>query len=66
MRFSINIPNFGDFGDPRAVPRVAVAAEQAGWDGLFVWAHVVHSKRERWGEPFGDSWIVLAAAACGR
>ena len=37
MRFSINIPNFGDFADPGTVAAVASAAEQAGWDGLFVW-----------------------------
>src|SRR5579884_3892776 len=63
MRFSINIPNFGDFADPRAVAKIAIAAEQAGWDGLFVWDHVVHLKRERQGQPFGDPWILLTAAA---
>lgn len=63
MRYSINIPNFGAFADPRAVANVALAAEQAGWDGLLVWDHVVHRKRERRGQPFGDPWILLAAAA---
>jgi alkanesulfonate monooxygenase SsuD/methylene tetrahydromethanopterin reductase-like flavin-dependent oxidoreductase (luciferase family) len=63
VRFSINIPNFGDFADPRTVADVAVAAEQAGWDGLFVWDHVVHDKRERRGQPFGDPWMLLTAAA---
>jgi alkanesulfonate monooxygenase SsuD/methylene tetrahydromethanopterin reductase-like flavin-dependent oxidoreductase (luciferase family) len=63
MRFSINIPNFGDFADPRTVARVAAAAEQAGWDGLFVWDHVVHDKRSRRGSPFGDPWMLLTAAA---
>src|SRR5437763_7249342 len=63
MRFSINIPNFGDFADPRAVATVAFAAEQAGWDGLFVWDHVLHVKSERRGEAFGDPWILLTAAA---
>jgi alkanesulfonate monooxygenase SsuD/methylene tetrahydromethanopterin reductase-like flavin-dependent oxidoreductase (luciferase family) len=63
MRFSINIPNFGDFADPRAVATVAAAAEQAGWDALFVWDHVVHYKRERQGTPFGDPWMLLTAAA---
>ena len=63
MRFSINIPNFGDFADPRTVATVAVAAEQAGWDGLFVWDHVVHDKRQRRGQPFGDPWMLLTAAA---
>jgi alkanesulfonate monooxygenase SsuD/methylene tetrahydromethanopterin reductase-like flavin-dependent oxidoreductase (luciferase family) len=63
MRFSINIPNFGDFADPRTVAQVAVAAETAGWDGLFVWDHVVHDKRARRGQPFGDPWVLLTAAA---
>lgn len=61
MRFSVNIPNFGDFADPRAVAKLAVAAEQAGWDGLFVWDHVLHRKHA--GRPFGDPWMLLTAAA---
>jgi alkanesulfonate monooxygenase SsuD/methylene tetrahydromethanopterin reductase-like flavin-dependent oxidoreductase (luciferase family) len=60
MRFSINIPNFGDFADPRTVAAVASAAEQAGWDGLFVWDHVVHRRHRR---PYGDPWMLLTAAA---
>jgi alkanesulfonate monooxygenase SsuD/methylene tetrahydromethanopterin reductase-like flavin-dependent oxidoreductase (luciferase family) len=63
MHFSINIPNFGDFADPRVVARTAVAAEEAGWDALFVWDHVVHLKHEHRDKPFGDPWILLAAAA---
>jgi alkanesulfonate monooxygenase SsuD/methylene tetrahydromethanopterin reductase-like flavin-dependent oxidoreductase (luciferase family) len=63
MRYSINIPNFGDFADARTVAKLAVAAEQAGWDALFVWDHVVHDKRLRRGVPFGDPWLLLAAAA---
>ncbi|RFU82482.1 LLM class flavin-dependent oxidoreductase [Streptomyces triticagri] len=61
MRFSVNIPNFGDFADPRNVATVAAAAEQAGWDGLFVWDHVLH--RRHAGRPFGDPWMLLTAAA---
>ncbi|WBB63757.1 LLM class flavin-dependent oxidoreductase [Streptomyces sp. WMMC500] len=61
MRFSVNIPNFGDFADPRNVATVAAAAEQARWDGLFVWDHVLH-RRHR-GRPFGDPWMLLTAAA---
>ena len=63
MRFSINIPNFGDFADARTVAAVAAAAEQAGWDALFVWDHVVHDKQVRRGQPFGDPWMLLTAAA---
>lgn len=65
MRYSINIPNFGDFADPRAVAKAATAAEDAGWDGLFVWDHVVHRKQDRAGVPFGDPWMLLTAAALG-
>ncbi|MBM7773072.1 hypothetical protein JOD54_003276 [Actinokineospora baliensis] len=63
MRFSINIPNFGDFADVRAVARVAAAAEEAGWDGLFIWDHVVHDKAASGGVPFSDPWMALTAAA---
>jgi len=61
MRFSVNIPNFGDFADARVVARVASAAEAAGWDALFVLDHVVHNKRRA--RSFGDPWILLTAAA---
>jgi alkanesulfonate monooxygenase SsuD/methylene tetrahydromethanopterin reductase-like flavin-dependent oxidoreductase (luciferase family) len=63
VRFSVNIPNFGDFADVRTVATVASAAEQSGWDGLFVWDHVVHDKQARRGVPFGDPWMLLTAAA---
>jgi alkanesulfonate monooxygenase SsuD/methylene tetrahydromethanopterin reductase-like flavin-dependent oxidoreductase (luciferase family) len=61
MRFSINIPNFGDFADPETAAGVASEAEAAGWDGLFVWDHVVHRKRD--GRSFGDPWMLLTACA---
>ena len=63
MRYSVNIPNFGDFADARTVAKVATAAEEAGWDALFVWDHVVHDKNRRRGQPFGDPWMLLTAAA---
>jgi alkanesulfonate monooxygenase SsuD/methylene tetrahydromethanopterin reductase-like flavin-dependent oxidoreductase (luciferase family) len=63
MRYSINVPNFGDFADARTVARVARDAEEAGWDGFFIWDHVVHSKRWRGHAPFGEPWMLLTAAA---
>ncbi len=62
MRYSINIPNFGDFADARVVAEVAGEAEAAGWDAVFVWDHVVHNKQARKGQPFGDPWMLLTAA----
>jgi alkanesulfonate monooxygenase SsuD/methylene tetrahydromethanopterin reductase-like flavin-dependent oxidoreductase (luciferase family) len=40
---------------------LASAAEAAGWDGLFVWDHVVLTKADR--HSFGDPWMLLTAAA---
>jgi len=44
MRYAIDVPNFGDFADPRVVADLARRAEDVGWDGLFVWDHVTHTK----------------------
>ncbi|MET0134982.1 MAG: LLM class flavin-dependent oxidoreductase [Kibdelosporangium sp.] len=61
MRFSVSIPNFGDFADPEAVAVLAQAVEHAGWDALFVWDHVVHEKRLV--RAIADPWILLTTAA---
>jgi alkanesulfonate monooxygenase SsuD/methylene tetrahydromethanopterin reductase-like flavin-dependent oxidoreductase (luciferase family) len=61
MRFAVDIPNFGDFADPRVVADLARRAEDAGWDGLFVWDHVTHRKELK--RKIADPWILLTAAA---
>jgi alkanesulfonate monooxygenase SsuD/methylene tetrahydromethanopterin reductase-like flavin-dependent oxidoreductase (luciferase family) len=62
MRCSINIPNLGDFADPRVVAETARLAEEAGWDGLLVWDHLIGYNRDLVGE-FAATNILLAAAA---
>ncbi len=59
MHYGLEVVTLGEFGDPRVVTRLALAAETAGWDGLFVWDHLAYV----WGVPAGDPWIILAAAA---
>ena len=61
MRFAVNVPNFGAFGDPRAVADLARRAEEAGWDGLFVWDHVTWVKSRQ--RQIADPWVLLTAAA---
>jgi alkanesulfonate monooxygenase SsuD/methylene tetrahydromethanopterin reductase-like flavin-dependent oxidoreductase (luciferase family) len=61
MRFAVDVPNFGDFADPRVLADLARQAEQAGWDGLFVWDHVTHRKELR--RAIADPWVLLTAAA---
>lgn len=59
VRWGLSISLAGDLADPREVARVAVAAERAGWDGVFVWDHLWH----RTGAPFADAFVTLAAVA---
>jgi alkanesulfonate monooxygenase SsuD/methylene tetrahydromethanopterin reductase-like flavin-dependent oxidoreductase (luciferase family) len=61
MRYSVNVPNFGEFADPNAFAEVARRAEEAGWDALLVWDHVVEEKALR--RRIADPWILLTAAA---
>ena len=59
MHYGIEVVPFGDFSDPRQIVRLAQAAEKSGWEGLWIWDHVLM--------PYGvgDPWITLAAvAAC--
>ncbi len=61
MRHAIHLPLFGALADPRAIIDIACAAEQTGWDGLFVWDHVLSPVAGEW--DIADPWISLAAAA---
>jgi alkanesulfonate monooxygenase SsuD/methylene tetrahydromethanopterin reductase-like flavin-dependent oxidoreductase (luciferase family) len=59
MRFAVDIPNFGYWADPRHVAEFARRLEEAGWDGLSIWDHLLLWE----GNSVGDPWIALAAAA---
>lgn len=59
MKFAVNVPNFGDFADPRRMAELAAVAERSGWDGFFVWDHIYVFP----GNPVGDPWVQLAAVA---
>jgi alkanesulfonate monooxygenase SsuD/methylene tetrahydromethanopterin reductase-like flavin-dependent oxidoreductase (luciferase family) len=57
VRFGLSFPNFGLYAEPSVVVDLAVAAEEAGWDGFFVWDHIVVSD----GMPVADPWVLLGA-----
>ena len=61
MRFGIYAPNFGEFSDPHKLLTLARMAEAAGWDGFFLWDHLLLSRTVS--IPVTDAWIVLAAVA---
>jgi alkanesulfonate monooxygenase SsuD/methylene tetrahydromethanopterin reductase-like flavin-dependent oxidoreductase (luciferase family) len=60
LRSGLYVPLFDELADPALVARLCAEAEEAGWDGVFVWDHV------RWSEPVvdvADTQITLAAIA---
>lgn len=62
LRFGVNVPNFGEFADARAVAQLAREAEDAGWDGFFTWDHVLHDA-VGYASPVADPWMTLTAVA---
>jgi alkanesulfonate monooxygenase SsuD/methylene tetrahydromethanopterin reductase-like flavin-dependent oxidoreductase (luciferase family) len=56
----IAVPNFTE--DPAELIEMGVAAEQAGFDGFFLWDHIVFSNSGD-GPPIVDPWLVLAVVA---
>lgn len=59
MRYGIDVPNFGDWANPRTLAELAREAEEAGWDGFFLWDHLQAFPAA----PFADPWVALAAMA---
>jgi alkanesulfonate monooxygenase SsuD/methylene tetrahydromethanopterin reductase-like flavin-dependent oxidoreductase (luciferase family) len=41
MLYAIDLPNFGDYGEPRLLADLAAEVEAHGWDGFFIWDHIV-------------------------
>ncbi len=60
LRRGVAVPNFGE--DPAALIELGVEAEQAGFDGFFLWDHIVFSNSGD-GPPIVDPWLILAAVA---
>ena len=58
MRYGVTLPNFGPYADARVLASLAREAEGAGWDGFFLWDHVLLVP---W--PTVDPWIAMAAIA---
>ena len=63
MRFGLTLPIFDLMADPSVLADLAVRAEEAGWDGVFLWDHVNYRAPTT---ALTDPWIALAAMAPGR
>ena len=61
MKRAVDVAPFGELSDPRVLAELAAAAEERGWDGFFVWDHILHRSPAK---AIADPWIALAAVAC--
>ncbi len=59
MRFGVFVPPFAEFAEPRRVVALSTAAEASGWDGVFLWDHMLAFP----GMAVADPWVVMAAMA---
>jgi alkanesulfonate monooxygenase SsuD/methylene tetrahydromethanopterin reductase-like flavin-dependent oxidoreductase (luciferase family) len=59
MRFGIFLPPFAEFAEPRRVAELSKLAETSGWDGFFLWDHMLTTP----GMAVADPWVTMAAIA---
>src|SRR5215472_13141104 len=64
MQFAIDLPPFGPFSDPNLLADLAREAEDAGWNGFFLWDHINYNLEDS-AQPLAiaDPWIELATIA---
>jgi alkanesulfonate monooxygenase SsuD/methylene tetrahydromethanopterin reductase-like flavin-dependent oxidoreductase (luciferase family) len=52
---------FDELFDPHLLVDVSRRAESGGWDGVFLWDHIVHRPPVR---AVADPWVAMSAIAC--
>src|SRR5438270_12204995 len=63
MRYGVYVPNLGPYGDARVLADLAREAEEAGWDGFFLWDQVSKTTLTPAVDPMVDPWVALTAIA---
>src|SRR5205085_4891415 len=61
MKYGLDIPTAGEYANPLVLANLASEAEEAGWDGFFIW-DVLFAKDQP-AVPVVDPWVALAAIA---
>ncbi len=62
MRHGVYLPPFNELSDPHVLISLAELSEERGWDGFFLWDHVLRRPAEA--PTVADAWISLAGVAC--
>jgi hypothetical protein len=60
MKYGLSIPQLEDFADVRRLASLAQEAEEVGWDGFFIWDHILFDNLDR---RVIDPWVAMAAIA---
>jgi len=60
MKYGLSIPQLEDFADSRRLAELAIVAERVGWDGFFIWDHILFDDLNR---RVIDPWVAMAAIA---
>ena len=61
VKTALSLPPFGQLADPRLLVEIAVAAEEAGFNGVFLWDHVYRPESDP--KEILDPWVVFGAQA---
>ncbi len=60
LRRGLYLAPFDQLSDPLVLVELAVAAEERGWDGVFLWDHIVYRDPVK---AVADPWVALSAIA---
>lgn len=58
MKYGLYCPTFGEYANPKYLNEIAQLAENSGWDGFFIWDHILLTGS---GLPVADAITTLAA-----
>jgi alkanesulfonate monooxygenase SsuD/methylene tetrahydromethanopterin reductase-like flavin-dependent oxidoreductase (luciferase family) len=61
VKRGIFLAPFDELMEPRLLAELAHRAERIGWDGFFLWDHLIHRPPVR---AVADPWVALSAIAC--
>jgi alkanesulfonate monooxygenase SsuD/methylene tetrahydromethanopterin reductase-like flavin-dependent oxidoreductase (luciferase family) len=61
IKYGISLIHFNELADPEIIIELAVEAEKAGWDGIFLPDHLLYDKQAIY--PITETWILLSAIA---
>lgn len=60
VRRGLYVAPFDELAEPRTLIALAVEAEEHGWDGFFLWDHILYRPPVR---EVADPWVILSAIA---